>query len=229
MLESDTFSREDVNGAREKFSHAQEETANLLLELSDLYEEVNNMELNNKITEELEKLNEEFAVTDNHVQEVLDALQEEMSSHYSKRSRQSRFTVRSQVSGHSQRSNKSEEDEQADKKERKSQAASKMDRIDFKTKVQQIENKKLAVDREYQRQQQLLNRRMEVVEIASKTSRSSRRRDDAYRPLSKENDVMKWINNIPAEDNHNRDNQLRRSWDKYGEARKYEDQAELEQ
>ena len=32
---------------------------------------------------------------------------------------------------------------------------------------------------------------------------------------------MKWVNDIPVEDNHNRDNQLRRSWDKDGELRKY--------
>ena len=38
---------------------------------------------------------------------------------------------------------------------------------------------------------------------------------------------MKWINDIPVEDNHNGDNQLRRSWDKDGEARKYEDQADI--
>ena len=44
---------------------------------------------------------------------------------------------------------------------------------------------------------------MEAVEIASKTSRGSRRRDDVYKPLSKENDIMKWINDIPVEDNHN--------------------------
>ena len=176
MLDSHTFSQ-DVNGAREKFSHAQEETSNLLLELSDLYEEVKTLQLSNKITEELEKLNEEFTETDNHVQEVLDAFQKEMSSQYSKRSRQSRFTVRSPVPGHSQKSNKLETDEQADIKEMRSQATSKMEWVDFKTEVQQIEDEKLALDREYQR-------RMEAVEIASKTSRTSRR-DDAYRPLSK--------------------------------------------
>ena len=38
---------------------------------------------------------------------------------------------------------------------------------------------------------------------------------------------MKWINDIPVEDNHNRDNQLRRSWDKDGELRKYKDQANI--
>ena len=91
------------------------------------------MELSNKITEELEKLNEEFTETDNRVQEVLDALREEMSSQYSKRSKQSRFIVRSQVSGLSQRSNKLQKDEQADTKERRSQAASKMESDDFKT------------------------------------------------------------------------------------------------
>ena len=80
MLESDTFGWEDVNGAREKFSHAQEETSNLLPELSDLYQEV---ELSNKISEELEKLNEEFTETDNCVQEVLGVFWEEMSSQYS--------------------------------------------------------------------------------------------------------------------------------------------------
>ena len=176
MLDSHTFSQ-DVNGAREKFSHAQEETSNLLLELSDLYEEVKTLQLSNKITEELEKLNEEFTETDNHVQEVLDAFQKEMSSQYSKRSRQSRFTVRRPVPGHSQKSNKLETDEQADIKETRSQATSKMEWVDFKTEVQQIEDEKLALDREYQR-------RMEAVEIASKTSRTSRR-DDAYRPLSK--------------------------------------------
>ena len=164
MLESGTFSQEDMNGAREKYSHAQEETSNLLLKLSDLYEEVNNMELSNKITEELEKLNEEFTVKDNRVQEVLDALREEMNSQYSKRSRQSRFTVRSHVAGHSQRSNKLKKDEQTDIKERRSQAASKMERVDFKTEVQLIEDKQLALDREYQRQQQLLDRRMEAVQ-----------------------------------------------------------------
>lgn len=52
------FSWEDVNGARKKFSHTLEETSYLLLELSDFYEQVNITELNNKITEELEKLNE---------------------------------------------------------------------------------------------------------------------------------------------------------------------------
>ena len=52
------FSWEDVNGARKKFSHTLEETSYLLLELSGFYEEVNITELNNKITEELEKLNE---------------------------------------------------------------------------------------------------------------------------------------------------------------------------
>lgn len=38
---------------------------------------------------------------------------------------------------------------------------------------------------------------------------------------------MKWINDIPIEDNHNGDNQSRRSWDKDGEARKYEAQADI--
>ena len=109
------------------------------------------MELSNKITEELEKLNEEFTETDNCVQEVLGVLWEEMSSQYSQRSRQSRFTVRSQVSGHSQRSNKLEKNEQADTKERRSQAASKMESDDFKTEFQQIEDEKLALDREYER------------------------------------------------------------------------------
>ena len=184
MLDSHTSSREDVNGARAKFSHAQEETSNLLLELSDLYEDVKTLQLSSKITEELEKLNEEFTETDNHVQEVLDAFRKEMSSQYSKGSRQSRFTVRSPVPGHSQKSNKLETDEQADIKETRSQVTSKMEWVDFKIEVQQIEDEKLALDREYQRKQQLLDRRMEAVEIASKTSRTSRR-DDAYRPLSK--------------------------------------------
>ena len=80
MLESDTFSPEDVNGAREKFSHTQEETSNLLLELSDLYKEVKNLELCNKITGELEKLNEELTETDDCVEDVLDVLWEELSS-----------------------------------------------------------------------------------------------------------------------------------------------------
>ena len=176
MLESGTFSQEDVNGAREKYSHAQEETSNLLLKFNDLYEEVNNMELSNKITEELEKLHEEFTVTDNRVQEVLDALREEMNSQYSKRSRQSRFTVRSQVSGHSQRSNKLKKDEQTDIKERRSQAASKMERVDFKTEVQQIEDEKLALDREYQRQQQLLDRRMEAVQYCQQNQQEQQQK-----------------------------------------------------
>ena len=228
MLESDTFSREDVNGAREKFSHAQEETSNLLLELSDLHEEMNNIELSNKITEELEKLNEEFTETDNRVQEVLDALREEMSSQYSKRSRKSRFTVRSQISGHSQRSNKVEKDEQADIEERRSHAASKDgERIDFKTEVQQIDDEKLALEREYQRQQQLLDKRMEEVEIASNNNRNSRRRDDACRPPSKQDDVMKWISDIPVENNHNGEDRMRRSWDQDGDTMKHEGQADV--
>ena len=120
-----------------------------------------------------------------------------------------------------------EKNEQADTKERRSQAASKMERVDFKAEFQQIEDEKLALNMEYQRQQQLLDIRMEAVEIASKTSRSSIRRDDAYKPLSKENDVMKWINDIPVEDNRSGDNQLRRSWDKDGEARECKDQADI--
>ena len=106
-VESDAFSWEDKNGAREKFSHVQEKTSYLLLEVSDSHEEVNSMELSNKITEELEKLIEEFTETDNCVQDVLDALWEEICSQHSKRSWQSRFTIRSPVSGHSQRGNKS--------------------------------------------------------------------------------------------------------------------------
>ena len=109
-----------------------------------------NLELCNKITEELEKLNEELTETDDCVEDVLDVLWEEMSSQYSKRSRQSRFTLRSPASGHSQRSNKLEKDEQADIKERRSQPTSKiMERVGFKTEVQQIEDKKLALNRKY--------------------------------------------------------------------------------
>ena len=48
------------------------------------------------------------------------------------------------------------------------------------------------LNREYQRQHQLLDRKMKAVKIACKTGRSSRR-DDAYRPLSKENE---WCNEI---------------------------------
>ena len=78
----------------------------MLIELSDMYESNNNMEGVERTRDEMEKINEEYCDTNQHVQECIDALREENGSHYS---RSSRKTGRSVKSIQSQRSKKIEE------------------------------------------------------------------------------------------------------------------------
>ena len=63
MLESDAYDRKEINIVREKLSTA--EVNKMLIELSDMYESNNKMEGKKRTTGEMEKLNEEYSVTNN--------------------------------------------------------------------------------------------------------------------------------------------------------------------
>ena len=146
----------------------------MLIELSDMYESNNNMEGVERTTYKMEKLNKEYADTNQCVQECLDALREENGSHYSRNSRKSGQSV------------KSIQSQQSKKIEVKQQMA------DFEKEV--IEKEQKSLEQEYLSKQKILEKKLQVTENSTKKYINMEADYQHSKRSTKDDDIIRQLN-----------------------------------